>query len=1168
MSGQNKTHIPLLQRFSRGAHRHKKKVAKDGAHVVIIDGSSHPRRQNRHYERAISIRERYDRVGDTNNARKYTEELLQKVEDNDYDACQGLLEKHADVNVQDEETNSTALHIAAKNDFHDILELLLDKGADCNAQDRTEQSPLHLAATKGHSFICEKLFECNNLKVNIINKTNDTPLHHAAKEGRIDICSMILKHPDINVNVKNKRGMSPLHLAALENHYKVVQLLMDNGADWKLQDKNFHLPLHYAAQKGFPETCEVLMSNCIDADKEKQLKVALKDGKTPLMLAAKGGHHYCCAKLTNTNINAKDKEGNTALHYAAIGGFENTVAELLDMGSQPNTQNKMGNAPILEVSGKKRVGCLRILVEKGAKLGVTDKKNKTVLHYAAEKNAEECLKYLLSVPTIKALLDKKDDNDCAPLHAAIKREAVECAHILLENGASPVDSCIGGMTPLHLAADKGYTSICEILLARSEVQVSQENETKATPLHLAALRGSTDVCQMLLRKGARLTAVDKNGHTALHIASVKGHIGVVRFLCKKGVPQRAKDDTGSTALHHAAYAGSLECCKALVANAKATCCELDQNGHLPLDRAFEKKHDNVFKFLLTHLPYKETQEDRMLCLHKYMHTVLCENRVTAAEAIIDSSWWQAGFTGENGHHCQNFRMLVIHHPSLAMKVQDKCINCSDSDPCVTYDFRFFEDNYYIPTAIGKIAKSPFEEKDGALSQNARQFIKDGLEWKNNHPLSLMVSHNRHQLLHHCLTNAWLLHKWESYIYMIFLILLMLEVLFVTCLIIFMGIVDNWNHIQARCNFNREQFCSVSEVYKYTSRKQHNLSGNAVAENDTEGLEIFFGNATVIRFGECDGVPVKHGLWLALLITTFIELLLECNFIYTLKREYLSLGSVIRLLRAIFTIFVLVPGGSCEFHHYILEVWQWQFGIVALLVGCMHLINMLNQLPMLSVFMPITDSFLKSFFKVLFYIVMLVFMFAFIFHLLLRDQAAFITVPQAMVKTIVWMLGDLAYDDTFLSEEDNLLYPVMVNCLFVVFVTTIGGFIVNLVIAQPSEKLDDFREKAAIYRAVSRCRLFLRLDICFPFFWKYKTKGTFVEEVTKRNGYSILPRKLLMLDNKLEEVEPPNPFQVQLEEQNKQIATLLTLHMEQREELRDLKHLLNAITKTLLKEGDS
>lgn len=1139
MPAHDKSHMPLLQRVSRGPFSRQKKQEKPETYVVNIeDNSTDLTRARAPYERSVSVRERYDRVGDPISTRKYTEELLQKTEENDYTSCQMLLEKGTDVNITDEETKSTALHIAAKNGNKDILDLLLSKGADCNAQDSTEQSPLHHTATKDHLYCCQRLLKCPDLNVNIQNKTHDTPLHRAAKEGRRAICNIMLQHPDINVNAKNKRGMIPLHLATLENHGSIIELLMEYGADFKIRDKNFHLPIHYAAQKGFPESCEVLLSNTSEADKDKQLRANLKDGKTPLMLAAKGGYHRCCAKLTNININKQDKEGNTALHYAAIGGFENTIDELLNMGANPNTENKKGKTPVLEAASKKKSSCLKLFAESCVKLDVVDKKNRNVLHYAAEKNSEDSLKFLLSLNTLEHHLDKKDDDNCTPLHIAIKREAVECAHILLESGASPVEQCIGGMTPLHLAADKGYTSICEVLLGKSEVLVSQENEQMATPLHLAALHGSVDVCQILLRKGARISAIDKLGRTALHIASDKGYANVVKFLTRKGIPQRTKDDTGSTALHIAASKGSLECCQVLVSSAKATCCDADQNGALPINRAFENKHDNVFRFLLLQLPHKNDQEERMACFHEYMHTALKENRLTAVEAIIGSSWWKAGFIGENGHHCQNFRVLVEHHPGLALKVQDKCIERSESK--VTYNFRFIEDNYYIPTAPGKIAESPFENDTGKVRKNAVQFIQDGLQWKNRHPLTLMVHHNCHRLLQHTLTNAWLLDKWSSYIYIIFLALLLLELLFVFCLIIFMGSVDNWSHIEKRCNLTREEFCSLS-----------------LAEESAEALS----NSTVIK--KCnETLPLKRGLSLALLIITAIALLLECNYMYRLRKEYLSIDNLMQICRLIFTIAVIVPGGSCEFQHHILYIWQWECGILALLVGWLHLINTLNQLPILSVFMPITKSFIKSFFKVVFYIVMLLFVFAFIFHLLLQDQAAFINVPQSMVKTIVWMLGDLGYDDTFLNDDHQLLYPKMVNLLFVVFVTIIGGFVANLVITQPSEKLNVFREKAAFYRAASRCMLFHKLDVCFPFFHKYRIRGTFIDEETKINGYNVLTKKLLMLDTKEEEAQPVNPLVLQLEEQNKQINTLLTLHVEQREEIRDLKQQINVIVKSL------
>lgn len=561
----------------------------------------------------------------TVNTRKYKNELLQKAAEKDYNACEELLSsKQEEVSVQDEETHETALHIAAKNGCLDLMQLFLGHGADCNAKDNSGKSPLHLVATKDYPDCCQELLKRPELDLNIRNKNEDTPLHHAAREGRNQVCLIILEHSDVQVDAQNKKGMTPLHIAAQENHSTVIRLLLDKGASWKQRDKYSYMAIHYAALKGFPESCEALL--CDNSVREAQLKATVRDQKTPLMLAAKGGHHKCCVKLANANINAHDKEGNSALYFAARGGFENTVTELLACGANPNITNKKGNSAILEAAAKKKVNCLKILIENKASVTVVNKQGKTVLHQAAEKNAQECLLYLLDIPDAIMLLDNKDEESCTPLHIAIKREAVECANYLLERGASPTEVCGGGMTPLHLAADKGYTGICEKLLSYPSVNVSQENSNKATPLHLAAMHGSSDVCQMLLRKGARVTAVEEKGRTALHIASIKGHINVVRFLAKRGVPQRAKDDTGNTALHLAASIGSLESCQALVNSAKALVSDVDHNGNLPLDIAFEKKHDTVFKFLLAQLPFKK-QDNWTSNLHKYMHDALKEKRL-------------------------------------------------------------------------------------------------------------------------------------------------------------------------------------------------------------------------------------------------------------------------------------------------------------------------------------------------------------------------------------------------------------------------------------------------------------------------------------------------------------------------------------------------------------
>ncbi|KAK4296890.1 hypothetical protein Pmani_030647 [Petrolisthes manimaculis] len=1161
----------ILTRVSRMRQKKDKKDKPDTR--IVMEDRPHRFLHRPKLERGMSMASEYQAVTDGVQTR-YSEEFLQLVEAKDYQGCKNILEDDSSKTmVQDEETQLTPLHVAAKNGQNDIVELLLANNADCNAQDITKTTPLHKAAAKDHFFCCETLLQCPDIQVNSPNKANDTPLHLAAKEGRYGICKLILKHPNVAINAKNSKGMSPLHLAAQENHPKVIELLLGNGANWNLQDKTFHLPLHYAAQKGYPEACETLMSSLEQADKHKLLKKILKDGKTPLMLAAKGGHHRCCIKLTNGNIDARDKEGNTALHYAAIGGFENTMAELLSMGADPNTRNKKGNSPISEAASKKKINGLMLLVDHKAKLDVLNDENKTILHCAAEKNAEDCLRYLFTEQHMKAQLDQVNNEGCTPLHLAIKRDAVESAELLLEYGASPTAHSKNGMTPLHLAAGKGFTGICEKLLANSDVQVSKENDDKATPLHMAAMQGSNDVCQMLIRKGARLTATDKHGRTPLHVAAVKGNANLVRFLSRKGISQKARDDTQSTALHLAASCGSLPACEILVNSAKATCTEVDHNGHLPLDRAFEKNHDEVFKYLLHNLPYKDTHEDRMLSLHKYMHTAVEDKRLVVVEAIIDSEWWESGFRGENGHHCHIFRDLVREHPDLAHKAQDKCIkkpsNPCDPDAVTTYKFLFYEDNYHVPKgkATSKLARSPYKsEGEGqGVSSNAQKFLTNDLEWKQTHPLTLMIQENRYHLLQHPLTNQWLIYKWRVYMLYIFIALLSMEIVSVLSLNIFMNYIDNWAHIEAISNLTREQICHVATM---TPRPDNTTMTppTPATESDTNMSSSPGGkveNSTIAQINTImQKTEVKQRFWAFLLFVTLIIFLLEVNYIWRLRREYLNMEHWFRIMGVLFTIIVITPSCHCDFHYQVREVWQWQCGIVALLVAWMHLINTLNQLPIFSVFMPITGKFFKSFLKVVSYILMLIFVFAFVFHLLLKEHVAFMGIPQAVVKTIVWMLGDLGYDDTFLDDEHPILYPIMVNIIFVIFVTTLGGFIVNLAITQPSEKLDSFRSKATFHRASSRCRLFLRLDVCFPYFQKRRTHGTATDRRRTRFGTPFATRKLLLLDTIEEEKKSEEPVHHLLEMQKKQIDTLIKLQEQQYDDIKELKHQLNALFKVI------
>ncbi|KAK8753599.1 hypothetical protein OTU49_000592, partial [Cherax quadricarinatus] len=251
---------------------------------------------------------------------------------------------------------------------------------------------------------------------------------------------------------------------------------------------------------------------------------------------------------------------------------------------------------------------------------------------------------------------------------------------------------------LHLAAENAKIILTEKLLTVQDLDVNVTNKDKETPLHHAARGGSSEICHMLLRKGAYINAKDKNGRTALHMSAYQGHCSIVRLLIKQGADKRAKDDTNSTALHAAAAKGNQVCCEILIDANKTLYKEQDKRKRYPLDVAFLKGHDDVFKFLLQILPYRNIStmpKDLQEHLHSHTHKAVKDRNRTVLEAIVESQWWEAGFGAAKKHEdipCDNFRELIKLYPFLALKVMDNCTKLSCTTPKFTlYDFRIFED---------------------------------------------------------------------------------------------------------------------------------------------------------------------------------------------------------------------------------------------------------------------------------------------------------------------------------------------------------------------------------------------------------------------------------------------------------------------------------------------
>ena len=97
-----------------------------------------------------------------------------------------------------------------------------------------------------------------------------------------------------------------------------------------------------------------------------------------------------------------------------------------------------------------------------------------------------------------------------------------------------------GVTPLYLAAFKGYTECMAALLEGRKANMEAIDLLRGTTaLHAASAMGQTAAVRLLLSRGANWQAVTKHGQRALDLAQEAGHEEIVQLLQLAPPPPKA-----------------------------------------------------------------------------------------------------------------------------------------------------------------------------------------------------------------------------------------------------------------------------------------------------------------------------------------------------------------------------------------------------------------------------------------------------------------------------------------------------------------------------------------------------------------------------------------------------------------------------------------------------
>uniref|UniRef100_A0A8C7I0N4 Transient receptor potential cation channel, subfamily A, member 1a n=1 Tax=Oncorhynchus kisutch TaxID=8019 RepID=A0A8C7I0N4_ONCKI len=256
-------------------------------------------------------------------------------------------------------------------------------------------------------------------------------------------------------------------------------------------------------------------------------------------------------------LNVRDEEGNTPLHWAVQRTQRESCACLLDLGADSNILNlrlmsplhlavSLGHNPLVEL----------LLSHSNTDANLMGGQGNTPLMLACSVDNHEAVRLLFKY---RARLCQQNKLGHYPIHAAAFAGAKKSMLVVLQKGEEMgfstemhinyVDKSFS--TPLHLAVHGGNLEAIKLCIEQG-AKIDQKQCDKSTALHFACTQGASEAVKLMLSAYDRVCDVinipDGASQTPLHKATIFDHVGLAEYLISKGADINSIDCKGHTPL--------------------------------------------------------------------------------------------------------------------------------------------------------------------------------------------------------------------------------------------------------------------------------------------------------------------------------------------------------------------------------------------------------------------------------------------------------------------------------------------------------------------------------------------------------------------------------------------------------------------------------------------